>query len=205
MYTPDITLTRAPRASGESPQIGLNKPTVAVFYPVCTVIFQDRTAFIESVADERIQPPYSLSILRPDFTKANPKAGAIQLSFNVNGSLLLARFEDAPTLVFLYSFPSSQGGSSSPSHASVPFQPKLSSVLVHSKAVTSARWNPVRKGSLAISTGSGSMYLWSDEWVGEGGELEEVAECVGVPASTCFCCDGGAADSDLGGRGLCYA
>lgn len=29
------------------------------------------------------------------------------------------------------------------------------------------------------------MYMWSDEWVGEDGTSEEMAECVGVPASAC--------------------
>jgi len=129
---------------------------------------------------ERVQPPHSLSLLRPDFTKANPKAGALQLSFNVNGTLLLARFDTAPTMVFLYSFPSLPSSNDDDHHT--PSIPRLHSVLVHSRAVLSARWNPVRKGSLAVCTGSGSMYVWSDEWVGEGGELEEVAECVGVPA-----------------------
>lgn len=131
-----------------------------------------------------MQSPYSLTLLRPDFTKANPKAGAIQLTFNVNGTLLLARFDNAPTMIFLYSFPSSPDQaldtSDNQGRTSVP---RLRSVLVHSKAVLSAKWNPVRKGSLAVSTGDGSVYLWSDEWIGEGGELEEVAECVGVPAS----------------------
>lgn len=28
------------------------------------------------------------------------------------------------------------------------------------------------------------MYMWSDEWVAEDGVAEEMAECVGVPAST---------------------
>ncbi|KAH8102516.1 WD repeat-containing protein 8 [Cristinia sonorae] len=133
---------------------------------------------------ERVQPPYSLSFARADFTKANPKAGAIQLSFNTNGTLLLARFENAPAMIFLYSFPSSPELriQAEDDHHTRISTPKLRSVLVHSKPVMSARWNPVRKGSLAVCTGSGSMYLWSDEWVGEGGELEEVAECVGVPA-----------------------
>ncbi|THH33509.1 hypothetical protein EUX98_g641 [Antrodiella citrinella] len=87
-------------------------------------------------------------------------------------------------MVFLYAFVSTlDSGNDDHSKASTP---RLRSVLVHSKPVMSARWNPVRKGSLAICTGSGSMYVWSDEWEGEGGELEEVAECVGVPARE-FC------------------
>ena len=28
------------------------------------------------------------------------------------------------------------------------------------------------------------MYLWSEEWIGEGGTEEEMAECVAIPAST---------------------
>lgn len=56
-------------------------------------------------------------------------------------------------------------------------------MLLHSQPVLQARWNPVRKGKLALCCGGPSVYLWSDEWVGEGGDEEEIAECIGVPAS----------------------
>jgi len=46
-----------------------------------------------------------------------------------------------------------------------------------------AHWNPVRQGRLVLSCGGQAMYLWSEEWIGEGGTEEEVAECVGIPAS----------------------
>lgn len=141
--------------------------------------------------DERLQPPYSLPHSRPDYTKANPKAGAVQLTFNITGSLLLARFESSPTAIFLFSFPSPAEHDSknhqTPSSSQEATVPKLRSVLIHSQAVTSTRWNPVRRGILAVCTGNGSLYLWSDEWVGEEAETdecEEVAECIGVPAST---------------------
>ena len=80
--------------------------------------------------------------------------------------------ENVPTVIHIYSFPS----------ASEPFTPKLRSILMHAKPILHARWNPVRKGNLAICCGTRSMYTWSDEWVGEEGE-EEMAECIGVPAS----------------------
>jgi hypothetical protein len=44
-------------------------------------------------------------------------------------------------------------------------------------------WNPVRQGRLALSCGGQAMYLWSEEWIGENGAEEEMAECVGIPAS----------------------
>ncbi|CAL1695316.1 unnamed protein product [Somion occarium] len=134
---------------------------------------------------ERLQPPHSIAVGRPDFSKGNPKSGVVQLSFNVSGTLLLARFESAPTAVFLYAFPSaSDHDVPTRPEASVSLAPKLKSVLIHTNPVVAARWNPVRKGSLAISCGTGSIYLWSDEWVGDDatGESEEVAECVGIPA-----------------------
>lgn len=62
--------------------------------------------------------------------------------------------------------------------------PKLRSVLIHSQPVLHARWNPVRKGSLALCCGNQSIYIWADEWHNDAGEEEEMAECVGVPAST---------------------
>lgn len=42
-----------------------------------------------------------------------------------------------------------------------------------------------------ICCGGGSIYTWSDEWVGaeesgREGEEEEMAECIGVPASQSF-------------------
>lgn len=78
-----------------------------------------------------------------------------------------------PTAIHIISFPA----------AGEPFAPALRSVLLHSQPVVQARWNPLRAGSLAASCGGGAIYTWSDEWVGEGGETEEMAECVGVPAS----------------------
>lgn len=69
------------------------------------------------------------------------------------------------------------------------FSPKLRCVLVQARAILSAKWNPVRKGSLLVSTGSPSVYIWSDEWVGDvedsfvgESDGEDMAECVGVPA-----------------------
>lgn len=61
--------------------------------------------------------------------------------------------------------------------------PRLRTVLLHSLPVLHARWNPVRKGSLALCCGTQSVYTWSDEWVGEGGTEEDIAECIAVPAS----------------------
>jgi hypothetical protein len=61
--------------------------------------------------------------------------------------------------------------------------PKLRTVLVHSQNVIHVRWNPVRKGKLALCCGGQSVYTWSDEWSSEGGIDEEIAECIGVPAS----------------------
>ena len=63
------------------------------------------------------------------------------------------------------------------------FSPRLRSVLLHSSVVMHAHWNPVRQGRLALSCGDQVMYLWSEEWIGEGGTEEEMAECVGIPAS----------------------
>ncbi|KAJ7706304.1 WD repeat-containing protein 8 [Mycena rosella] len=120
---------------------------------------------------ERLQGPYSIVLQRVDQTKANPKSGAVQLEWNKNGSLLLVRFENSPTAVHIYDFPSPEQ----------EFLPRLRSVLLHSSPVLHARWNPVRKGSLVLCCGAQSLYTWSDEWLGDSGE-EEMAECIGVPA-----------------------
>lgn len=60
--------------------------------------------------------------------------------------------------------------------------PRLRTVLLHTQPVLHARWNPARKGNLALCCGNQSVYTWSDEWQGDSGE-EEMAECIGVPAS----------------------
>ena len=108
--------------------------------------------------DERVQTPYSLTVLRPDLSKPFPKCGAVQVTFNTTGSLLLVRFESTPNAVHLYSFPSpsdtQEGGG--------VLAPQLKTVLIHSKPVLTAAWNPVRKGNLALCCGGAGMYLWSD-------------------------------------------
>jgi hypothetical protein len=83
--------------------------------------------------------------------------------------------ENVSTAVHLFAFPG-------PGEA---FSPHLRSVLLHSSAVLHANWNPVRQGRLVLSCGGQAMYLWSEEWIGEGGAEKEMAECVAVPASAC--------------------
>jgi len=153
-------------------------------------IWREPTDWIEKthgrgfISYERVQPPHSITLNRPDLSKPNPKSGVVQLAFNVSGSLLLARFESVPSVVHLFCFPTA--AELVKAGAPQMISPKLKSVLIHSKPVLQAKWNPVRRGSLALCCGSGSMYLWSDEWVGEGNEAEEVAECVGIPAAEKF-------------------
>ncbi|PSR83107.1 hypothetical protein PHLCEN_2v5911 [Hermanssonia centrifuga] len=156
--------------------------------PAGVTVWREPSDWVEStqgrgfLSYERPHTPYTLSIIRPDLSKPYPKSGAIQLAFNIDGTLLLARFESSPNAVHLFSFPSPAKLNEEPGDT---LTPRLKTVLLHSKPVVSAQWNPVRKGSLAISCGSGGMYMWSDEWVGENGgnnESEEVAECIGIPA-----------------------
>lgn len=147
--------------------------------------------FTPTLLDERPQGAQVLPLLRADQTKPNPKSGTVQLEWNTTGNLLLVRFgtifshvlkfqetqnatysDNIPAAVHIYDFPSPQE----------EFVPRLRSVLLHSLPVLNARWNPVRKGSLVLCCGTQSVYIWSDEWVGESGEEEEMAECIGVPA-----------------------
>lgn len=86
--------------------------------------------------------------------------------------------ENVPHAIHLFSFP----------EPGEPFTPALRSVLLHSRPVQQARWNPQRRGSMAACCGGRAMYMWSDEWVGEDGVAEEMAECVGVPASAYIDC-----------------
>ena len=87
--------------------------------------------------------------------------------------------ENAPTVVHIYEFPYTLSKEISLNLTDVP---RLRSLLIQQQPVVQASWNPMRKGVLSLCTGGSSLYTWSDEWVGEDGE-EEMAECVGIPAS----------------------
>lgn len=86
--------------------------------------------------------------------------------------------ENAPAVVHIYEFPHTL----SETNPNLTDVPRLRSLLIQQQPVVQASWNPVRKGVLSLCTGGSSLYTWSDEWVGEDGE-EEMAECVGIPAS----------------------
>jgi hypothetical protein len=159
------------------------------------------------VSYERLRAPHVLSLVRADTTKAYPKAGAAQLAWNASGSYLLARFgtippraafpadrvaDSAPTVAFLYAFPLAGGAAPSSALLARPSRaPALASVLLHTRPLAAARWNPRRPGALALCAGAGALHVWSDEWAADGagaGEMatsasaEEMAECIAVPA-----------------------
>ncbi|OCH87739.1 WD repeat-containing protein 8 [Obba rivulosa] len=149
---------------------------------------------------ERVPAPYTLPTRRASkaTSKHTSSSGITQLAWNATGSLLLARTDSAPAAAFLCAFPlprpaphpSSRANNSPGSVAPTLLKLTLRTVLAHTRAITCARWAPRRSGRLALCTGSGGLYLWSDEWVSEDegrdnaedGDGEEVAECVGVPA-----------------------
>ncbi|KXN83915.1 WD repeat-containing protein WRAP73 [Leucoagaricus sp. SymC.cos] len=146
--------------------------------PATVKVWREPSRWMEStegrgfLSYEQPQGTQVLSLIRPDQTKPNPKSGTVQLEWNNTGDLLLVRFDNVSTAVHIFDFPSPQQ----------EFVPQLRSVLLHSHPVLSARWNPVRKGSLALCCGTQSVYVWSDEWMNESGGAEEMAECIGVPA-----------------------
>ncbi|KAF8634121.1 hypothetical protein AX15_001056 [Amanita polypyramis BW_CC] len=148
--------------------------------PAGVAIWREPSNWLEStfgrgfVSYERLQGPFSISLNHIDLSRANSKSGVAQLAWNTNGSSLLARFESTPTVVHLYDFPSPQER----------FVPRLRSALIHAQPVSHVRWNPVRKGSLALCCSCQSTYTWSDEWVGDNGVEEEMAECIGIPNRT---------------------
>ncbi|KZT30673.1 WD repeat-containing protein 8 [Neolentinus lepideus HHB14362 ss-1] len=143
-----------------------------------TAIWREPTGWFEAtqgrgfLSFERMQGSQSIPVSRPDLTKAHPKNGVVQLQWNKSGTYLMARFENAPNVINIYSFPT----------ATESFVPRLSSVLIHSNPVLQAQWNPTREGNLVACCGNRAIYTWSDEWVTENGEEEEMAECIGVPA-----------------------
>lgn len=93
--------------------------------------------------------------------------------------LTVKSVENAPTVAHIYEFPYVL---SKEINLNLTDVPRLRSLLIQQQPVVQASWNPVRKGVLSLCTGSSSLYAWSDEWVGEDGE-EEMAECIGIPAS----------------------
>lgn len=159
--------------------------------PAGVAVWREPAKWIEStqgrgfIQYERARSPSSLSITRPDLSKAYPKSGAVQLSFNASGTLLLARFESTPNAVHIYAFPTPQDAQSRDATRGTP---RLRSVLIHNQTVQSAGWNPAKPGVLALSCGCESMYIWRDEFpvINEDGveEVQEVAECVGVPTQS---------------------
>lgn len=93
-----------------------------------------------------------------------------------NITYIFSRIDNTPLAVHIFAFPAPPD----------EFKPRLRTILLHTQPVISAQWNPVRSGSLVICCGNGAIYTWSDEWVAEDGgenEPEEMAECIGVPAS----------------------
>ncbi|KZV75494.1 YVTN repeat-like/Quino protein amine dehydrogenase [Peniophora sp. CONT] len=146
--------------------------------PAAVNVWREPTNWLEAtegrgfLSYEKLHGSQTIPSSRADPSKPNPKTGVVQLEFNKLGTAILVRFEHMPTAIHIFSFPA----------AGEPFAPALRSVLLHSQPVTQAKWNPLRSGSLAATCAGGAIYTWSDEWVGEGGETEEMAECVGVPA-----------------------
>jgi len=112
------------------------------------------------LSHDQVRAPTSIQI------RTGATGGLIHLEWNITGNILLARWENCPQAVHLYSFPS------------VPeeFRPRLQTILLHSHPVLSAQWNPIRAGSLAICCGTGAVYTWVSD------KSEEVCECIGVPA-----------------------
>ncbi|KAF5385412.1 hypothetical protein D9757_005386 [Collybiopsis confluens] len=145
--------------------------------PSGVVIWREPSRWLETtegrgfISYEKLRGPYTLALNKVDHTKPNLKPGVVQLEWNQIGTLLLSP-ETAPTTAHIYKFP----------EANENFVPRLRSLLLHSHTLLQASWNPVRKGSLALCCGNRSLYIWSDEWEGELGEQEEMAECIGVPA-----------------------
>ncbi|EJD52767.1 YVTN repeat-like/Quino protein amine dehydrogenase [Auricularia subglabra TFB-10046 SS5] len=123
------------------------------------------------LAYDRASLPVSLPVDKPDASKPHPRIGVVQLTWNVDGTLLLVRFEQAPTVVFIYSFPA----------PGEPFVVTLRSVLVQTRPVSYARWNPVKPGHLCVSCDNGALYTWNDDWVGDD-NVNEIAECIAIPA-----------------------
>lgn len=141
-------------------------------------IWREPSRWLESIEGrgflsyEKLDGPQFITITRNTQSKAQPKSGAVQLEWNKTGDLLIVRFENTPTAVHIFQFPSSNE----------QFAPKLRSILIHNQPVLRAQWNPVRKGSLALCCGKSCLYTWSEEWLAEAGTEEEMAECVGIPA-----------------------
>ncbi|KAG8887832.1 hypothetical protein FRB98_008904 [Tulasnella sp. 332] len=106
-----------------------------------------------------------LQMSRPDPAKPHPKSGLAQLEWNVDGSLLLARFDQSPTTLHVFAFPTS----------SLSNKPRLRSILIHNQPVLHARWDPVQSTMFAACCGGGAVYTW------DGGAGDEMAECIGVP------------------------
>ncbi|KAH7108254.1 YVTN repeat-like/Quino protein amine dehydrogenase [Auriculariales sp. MPI-PUGE-AT-0066] len=142
-----------------------------------TIVWREPHNWLEStnhrgyLSCDRLALPISIPVDRPDMTKGPPKAGTVQLSWNLDGTLLLVRLDQAPTAAFIYSFPQLIQQS----------LVQLRTVLLFSQPISSASWNPVRSGRLCLTCDTSALYIWNDEWLGEDG-VNEIAECIAIPA-----------------------
>ncbi|GJJ08763.1 hypothetical protein Clacol_002982 [Clathrus columnatus] len=139
--------------------------------PANATVWREPPAWLESGLVDKVEGPSSVPLVRPNPEKPDPKSGALQLDWNIDGTLLMARFENAPTTVHIYTFPL----------PSEPFDPRLRSVLLHTHPVLHAKWNPVRSGSLLSCCGTGAIYTWQADWEDPEQNHVELAECVAIP------------------------
>ncbi|KAJ3057487.1 WD repeat-containing protein wrap73 [Rhizophlyctis rosea] len=95
---------------------------------------------------ERIRPPFTLPIIRPDPDKPNPRMGVGICEFSCDGRFVATRNDNMPNCLWIWNLVELR-------------QMVLISQLQPIKIV---RWNPLRPDRLAFCCGNGYVYTWNE-------------------------------------------
>lgn len=102
------------------------------------------TLFPSQSKYENQELPFTVSCLRPDPEKPNPKLGVGIVKFSVDGMYIATRNDNMPNSVWIWDVS----------------KLKLAVVLVQSCPVSDIKWDPLQS-RLAMCTSNNKLYLWS--------------------------------------------
>ncbi|KAG8826695.1 hypothetical protein FRB91_007404 [Serendipita sp. 411] len=148
------------------------------FLPFTKTVASNSTPLVISIS----KPPAIAPTILVANASPNPKSGVTSMEFSASGTLLLATWEQCPTLAFIYHFPPPEE----------PFIPQLRTIIQCTQPISQAKmsYEPTISGTtVALCTGTGAVYLWNDDReLNEDGERGELTECVAIPTEKKFAC-----------------
>ena len=94
---------------------------------------------------ETSEPPVTVPSIKPDPEKPNPKLGVGTVLFSVDGRYMATKNDNMPNAVWIWEV----------------VKLRLAVLLLQSNPVREISWDPLQS-RLAICTGNGKLYLWSE-------------------------------------------